>query len=219
MAELESDEQQHEQSQGLSHEHEAVAAAEAKLIRSQRSTIAKLSQVVKIADFMAFMMVLATLFSAYATWRTAQVTERIFAVTDRPFMGVSKVTFEQTDTATPVMSVMFRNFGQIPALDVLINVHALLDGKQLTQPNNAMSWNETGVASPTVPHYFYYYVTQDVYRAVLSGKARLQAHVTVEYKGSQRERVYCYFERIGYDFRSASFRMDGGGDKCGSDVF
>jgi len=39
--------------------HEPVRPDEAQLIRSQRSTIAKLSEVVKLADFMAFLMVLA----------------------------------------------------------------------------------------------------------------------------------------------------------------
>ncbi|HUO04859.1 MAG TPA: hypothetical protein VMU16_06630 [Candidatus Binataceae bacterium] len=193
--------------------------SEERLIRSEQSTLAKLSQVVRLADFMALLMVIATLFSAYATWRTAMVTERVFSVTDRPFMGMQSVTFEHTELPTPTITVKVVNFGQIPATDLIMNVHALLDGKPLVQPNKAMTEHEVGIVSPTVPHYFYYYLTQDAYRAITSGKSRLQLHVKLEYEGASREHTFCYFERVIYDPRVGEFRADSGGDKCGTDVY
>lgn len=196
-----------------------ASGSEAQLIRSERSAAAKLSNVIRLADFMALLMVMATLFSAYATWRTAQVTERVFAVTDRPFLGVRSVAFQQTDSTTPTITVAFVNFGQIPALDVMVGVDALLDGKPLVQPNTTISSAEVGIASPTVMHDFDYFVTPASYHAVLSGKARLQVRVRLEYKGAERHGAYCYFERADYDYRTAEFRMDGGSDKCRSDVF
>src|SRR5208282_5398155 len=58
------------------------------ILRTERSQLAKLAQVIRLADFMAILMVLATFFSAYATWRTAMLTSTIFAVSDRPFLVV-----------------------------------------------------------------------------------------------------------------------------------
>jgi hypothetical protein len=40
---------------------------EREIIRTERSLLARLAQAVKLADFMAILMVLATFFSAYAT--------------------------------------------------------------------------------------------------------------------------------------------------------
>src|SRR5579863_1064890 len=97
------------------------------IIRTERSLLARMGQVVKLADFMALLMVLATFFSAYATWRTALVTSAIFAVADRPFLGVQQVTFEGTDTSHPQILVNFRNFGNIPALDAIVSAHAVID--------------------------------------------------------------------------------------------
>src|SRR5260370_14521316 len=109
------------------------------VIRSERSQIAKLGQALKLADFMAILMVLATFFSAYATWRTALVTSTIFAVADRPFLGVQQVSFEATDRQHPTIVVNFRNFGSIPALDAIVGAHALVDGKLIKAPADIMS--------------------------------------------------------------------------------
>src|SRR5579863_6046192 len=105
------------------------------LLVAERSTLARLTQAVKLADFMAILMVLATFFSAYATWRTAKVTSTIFAVADRPFLGVQQVAFEGTDPAHPKIVVGFRNFGSIPALDAIVSAHAVVDGKMVKTPD------------------------------------------------------------------------------------
>jgi hypothetical protein len=53
--------------------------------------------------------VIATGFSAFATWRTAQVTSLVFAIADRPFLGVSKLEFEATDSCDPHRTVVYKN--------------------------------------------------------------------------------------------------------------
>ena len=80
------------------------------IIRSERSLLARLAQALKLADFMAMLMVLATFFSAYATWRTAMVTSTIFAVADRPFLGVQQIALEGTDTPHPRIMVNYQEF-------------------------------------------------------------------------------------------------------------
>jgi hypothetical protein len=188
-------------------------------LRRERSQVRRLTEVLRFADLMAIMMVLATVFSAYATWRTAEVTSLVFAISDRPFMGVQEVRFEALDSARPAIAVDLRNFGQLPALDAIANVHALVEGKLVKPPAGEMSSIDAGIVPPNVPYFAYTYLTPELYQQVMSGKSNLQVHVSLMYKGPRVRDEYCYFERIVYDYRSASFRMAGGNDRCGSDVF
>ncbi len=201
-------------------EEERREARERHLLRAQQSQLRRIAQVVRFADFMAILMVVATAFSAYATWKTAQVTARIFAVSDRPFIGVQSVAFEQTNTEMSAVVVDFRNFGHIPAGGALIHVRALVDGRAIKPHGGEMAMAEQGNVSPGVPHFFNAYVKSDDYQKIVSGKARLMVDVRIEYKDPDMVARYCYFEKIIYDYRSASFRHAGGTDKCdNSDVF
>ena len=198
---------------------QASAERDREIIRTERSLLARLAQALKLADFMAILMVLATFFSAYATWRTALVTSTIFAVADRPFIGVQQVVFAGTDTQHPMISVNFRNFGSIPALDTIVSVHAVVDGKVVRLPAGTMSEMDAGIVSPNVPHDFYIFIPPERYQAVAAGKSNLQVHVKVLYKGPAHLTQLCYFERFAYDLRVNVFMASGGTDKCGTDIF
>ncbi len=188
---------------------------ERKLEQRERSQLIRVGRAIRLADFMAILMVLATGFSAYATWRTAQVTRTVFAVTDRPFLGVISVKFEATDTSEPRITIAYQNFGRVPALDSLVSVHAVVDGKRIPNPPDEMSTIDTGILSPGVEHYFYNYVPLDTYKRVAAGIARMQVHVNMRYTGPAQKTQFCYFERIVYSAHSATFRLGGGSDKCG----
>lgn len=199
-------------------EHES-SPRESPELRAERSIVRKLAEVIRFADFMAILMVLATLFSAFATWRTAQVTKLVFEIADRPFLGVEKVGFEAIDSARPTITVEVRDFANIPAVEALVTVRALVDGKPVPPPPLEMATQELGILSPGVPHRFYASFTPDLYREVAAGKSNLQVHIRMLYKGPTHQQSYCYFERVVYDFQAASFRMSGGSDRCGTDVF
>jgi hypothetical protein len=189
------------------------------IIRNERSLLARIAQAVKLADFMAVLMVLATFFSAYATWRTALVTSTIFAVADRPFLGVQQISFLQTDTQHPTIVVNFRNFGSIPAIDAIVGAHAVIDGKLIKAPADIMSEMNAGILSPNVPHSFYVFIPPEKYQAVAAGKSNLQVHVRMIYNGPAHQTQLCYFERFVYDVRENVFQASGGTDKCGTDIF
>src|SRR5271156_1513868 len=121
------------------HTQSSVERREREIIRTERSMVARLGQAIKVADLMAILMVLATFFSAYATWRTALVTTAVFAVADRPFLGVERVNFQTADPAHPLITVNYKNFGNIPALDTIVSVHAVVDGKVVKPVTDAMS--------------------------------------------------------------------------------
>jgi hypothetical protein len=199
---------------------ERELARERALERQERSQVRRLRRALRLADFIALLMVAATAFAAYAAWRTAEVTALVFAISDRPFLGIQQVSFEAADTPRPRVVVEYRNFGNIPAVDSLVSVHLRIGGKLVKQPEGEMSSVETGIVSPTVPHYFYAFLPADAYRDVISGKITMQVQVRMIYKGPARESQYCYAERIVYDVHSTSFRLGGGSDHCGqSEVF
>ena len=143
-----------EQSRERSRSEATVERREREFLRTERSLLSRLAQAVKLADFMAVLMVLATFFSAYATWRTARVTSAIFAVSDRPFLGVQSVGFEATDSEHPMIAVDFRNYGSIQALSAIVGARALIDGKPVKDPEYPMTETEAGILSPNVPHAF-----------------------------------------------------------------
>jgi hypothetical protein len=199
-------------------EHEL--ARERALERRERSQLQRLRHALGLADFIALLMVAATAFAAYAAWRTAQVTALVFAISDRPFLGIQQVSFEAVDTPLPRVVVEYRNFGRIPAVDSLVTVHLRIGGKLVKQQDGELSSVETGIVSPTVPHYFYSFLPADAYHDVIAGKNTMQVQVRMIYKGPARQNQYCYAERIVYDRHAASFRLGGGSDRCSqSEIF
>ena len=219
MDEQENPARQHRNPQSRPSEPPRTQSGSDQLTPAEKSLMRRLTEVLRFADFMAVLMVAATAFSAYAAWRTAQVTSHIFALEERPFVGVERVTFEQGDTANPRAVVEYRNFGKIPASGAIMTVVALANGKRVADMPNEMSSVSAGVLSPGVPHFFYTYFPPDTYKSVVTGKASLMLQVHVEYKGPGAE-PFCYSERMVFDYRAAGFRPAGGTDRCsGSDIY
>jgi len=189
--------------------------------RRERQEERRVSRAIGFADFMAFLMVIATGFSAFATWRTATVTSLVFATADRPFMGIAKLEFEATDSPKPYVAILYKNFGKIPAVDGIVSVNAWLDGKIAPDPiADAMNVTETGSIPPEVDHFFYRYFTPQSYQDIASGKTHLQIEWRIVYKGPAKGSEYCDFKRYAYDARTGTFRHSGGSDKCrGAPVF
>jgi hypothetical protein len=184
--------------------------------RRERQEERRVSLAIGFADFMGILMVVATAFSAFATWRTAQVTSLVFSTADRPFLGVSGMQFEATESPNPYVAVLYRNFGRIPAIDGLVSVNAWIDGKIAPDPMpEAMATAETGSIPPEVNHVFYRYLSPDSYRDIVSGKSHLRVDVRMFYKGPASGSQYCDSKRFIYDYRTATFRPSGGSNKCG----
>jgi hypothetical protein len=169
--------------------HRRIDTQAREILRTQR-------RILTVADFMALLMVAATAFTALATWRTYKVSELIFAISDRPFIGVQQVTFERTDTAEPAIVVDFRNFGPIPADAAIVSVTALLDGRPVPARDGEMTSLDQGVVSPEIPHFFYVFLLQTEYKRAVSGAARLMVRVSIEYKGPALDRRFCYKKNL-----------------------
>ena len=80
--------------------------------RGERKVVQRLSDVLRFTDFMTAMMVVATIFSAFATWRTARVTDLLFTIAERPYIGVERVAVDSVDAEFARLMIDCRNFGQ-----------------------------------------------------------------------------------------------------------
>lgn len=188
------------------------------LSRGERTVVQRLSEVLRFTDFMTLMMVLATIFSAFATWRTATVTKLLFAVGERPYMGVEQIAIDGIDNGFARIVVDCRNFGHVSATGGVARVGVTIDGKPLPQQNALADTENIGIVSPSVPHRIFRFVPEDIFEAVREGRSRMTAHVLFNYRGPD-DRQFCYSEMMSYDRRSASFVPVGGDDQCSGQVF
>jgi uncharacterized protein YggT (Ycf19 family) len=189
-------------------------AAAAALSRSERGIVQRLSKVLRFNDFMTFMMVIATALSAFATWRTAEVTNLLFSVAERPYIGIEKVSLDGTFGDFARVAIDCRNFGNVSATRGVARVTIKIDGKELPQETDANATNNIGMVSPSVPQLIFRFIPIDLYRKVSSGQSRMVVHVLFTYRGPDR-REFCYDQLMTYDQRSASFISSGGTDRCG----
>ncbi len=190
-------------------------ATAAGLLRSERGAAQRLSNVLRFNDFMTFMMVFATALSAFATWRTAHVTNLLFAVAERPYIGIEKVSLDGTFADFARVAIDCRNFGNVSATGGVARVTIKIDGKELPQETDGSATNNIGMVSPSVPQLIFRFVPIDLYRKVRSGQSRMVVHVLFTYRGPDR-REFCYDQLMSYDQRSASFISSGGTDRCSS---
>jgi hypothetical protein len=189
-------------------------ATAAGIASSERRAMMRLSNVLRFNDFMTFMMVIATALSAFATWRTAHITNLLFAVAERPYIGIEKVSLDGTFGDLARVAIDCRNFGNVSATRGVARVTIKIDGKELPQETDANATNNIGMVSPSVPQLIFRFVPIDLYRKVSSGQSRMVVHVLFTYRGPDR-REFCYDQLMIYDRRSASFISSGGTDRCG----
>jgi len=185
------------------------------LTRGERSLIRRFSEVLQFADFMAVLMVAATAFSAFATWRPAQVTHLLFSIAERPYIGIERMTFDSIGSDAARLTIDFRNFGQVSATDGVATITELIDDTPLERGIAAKI--NVGMVSPTVPHLYFSYVPADIYQKILQGKARLVVQTSITYRGPDG-RQFCYHESNTYDRRANVFSASGGSDKCGDAI-
>jgi hypothetical protein len=193
-------------------------ATAAGLSGGERRVVQRLSKVLRFNDFMTFMMVIATASSAFATWRTAQVTNLLFAVAERPYIGVEQVTVDAIDADFARVVVDCRNFGHVSATGGVARVRVTIDGKTLPKETMAAETENIGIVSPTVPHRIFRFVPKSLYDEVREGRSRMIVHVVFDYRGPD-QRQFCYNELMSYDRRSADFVPSGGSDQCDGQIY
>jgi hypothetical protein len=176
------------------------------LTRTERR---RLGQILGVAELMTGLMVLATLFSAFATWRTSSIAQWIYLASERPYVGVESVWLDSSKPNEPRVTIQYRNFGHLSSDETLIDSRVLIDGVPVGTANRLRA----GILSPNVPHYVYRYLPPGRYAAIVDGKATLEVEIEATYRGFDRRRL-CYFERFGYVADASRFDVLGGTSRC-----
>jgi hypothetical protein len=177
-----------------------------------RSILRKLTSFMEFADLMALLMVAATAFSGYATWRTAIIAGELLMSSERPYFGVEGVNLDRSVAGDPRVFVEYRNFGHVPADEVNLQAMMFIDDRPLD--SNTVARN-VGILSPNVPHHIYFHVPRDRFALVATGHTTLSTQIHAWYK-SASGRVFCYRERFVYTRDSGIFEISGGSSRCES---
>jgi len=187
------------------------------LSRGERKVVQRLADVLRFNDFMTVMMVIATALSAFATWRTAHVTNLLFTIAERPYIGVDRVAVDSVDAEFARVVIECRNFGQVSGTGGVARVSVIIDGKLPTEIGGAAIQN-IGIVSPTVPHPIFRFVPMSLFRSVRDGHSKMVVHVGFDYRGPD-QRQFCYNEAMTYDRRLTGFVPSGGSDQCGAEIY
>jgi hypothetical protein len=161
------------------------------------------------AELMAILMVLATTFSAVATWRTASIATALYNASERPYVGVEKVLLERPQPGGCHIVVRYRNFGNVSAEDAIVTERLFLDGKPVGDPFTLAA----GILSPAASHQIFVHVPSDRIDAIQSGQTRLDIVVATSY-GAPLRSTLCYAERFAYLPETKTFEVDGGSPRC-----
>jgi hypothetical protein len=156
------------------------------------------------------MMVIATICTAIATWRTASIATAIYLASERPYMGVSSVAFVHNRPGDPRIVIEYKNFGSVAAEGVVLFRRLLVDGKVVHDQTRR---KEAGILSPGPLHRLFMPVSEAVYDAVLAGRSTMRVEIGVKYQGPHHGYL-CFFERYAYEIDEGLFDVDGGSPRC-----
>lgn len=176
------------------------------------STLRSLAGYLGFAELMAVLMVLATAFTAVATWRTATIAQELLLTSERPYFGVHSVTLDNSRSSDPRVYVDYRNFGHVPADDVRLEVAMYVDGTRV--PVTSLT-RDAGIMSPDVAHHVFLHVPNGHYADVIAGRSKLLTWISAWYRDSGRN-LFCYREGFAYDPDSGTFEIVGGSSRCDS---
>jgi hypothetical protein len=174
-----------------------------------RKLLNRIASALEITDLIALMMLFVAGLSAYATWKTAQVSNEILLTSQRPYIGTESVKFVNGTTVVAEL----RNFGTVQAQDAVISIVLTVNGKALSGDSEPQQQEAPIVLSPAVPHPFYRHITADTYRDVAQGKVNLVVEIRVRYRGPRGDE-HCYLSRQSYDHVDGLFYPQGGSLSC-----
>ncbi len=162
----------------------------------------------RFTDLIAILMVAATAFSGFATWRTSIISEQIMKSSERPYIGVQSIELNNDAADDPEVAVDYRDFGHIPADGVRVRGELLIDGQRL-----AVVTKSVGIMSPQVPHVIFLHLSKERLEAAMHGQTTLGAQFLARYQNPVG-REFCYCELFKYSRHGGIFEAVGGTSRC-----
>jgi hypothetical protein len=163
---------------------------------------------------MVIVMVLVTICSAVATWRTANIANLLVSISGRPYVGLQRVAFDTVGSdGSGRLLIDCRNFGHVPATDGVVQIRLVIDGKTLPSTAGSSAAVNVGMFAPSIPQIFFRFIPATPYQAVRDGNSLMVAHIAINYRGPD-QREFCYSQLMTYDHRADAFSAAGGSDRC-----
>jgi hypothetical protein len=176
-----------------------------------REILGTIASTLQAADLIAVMMVFVAAMSAYATWKTTQITNETLLTSQRPYIGTQSINL--IAATSPRLVVELRNFGSVQAEHAMISVVLIVNGKALPLDSEPQRQQSLVVLSPGVPHRFYRHLSTDIYQDAVQGKADLVVEIEVRYRGPRGDE-HCYLARDRFDPIDAFFYPQRGSLSC-----
>jgi len=193
---------------------ENVASIERAILRTQREVVRSQDTSNLLMVIATALMSVATVCSAWASWRMARVAEDLFRASERPYFGVSSLKLDLSNRERPATWVEFRDFGSVPADRVVVDVSTFIDGKPvpggLGKSHVVMS---LGLIAPNSPFNFAALFPQRFSSAIASGASKAIVSAVATYKDAAGQ-FYCFHMAYMYFAPMKKFDPAGGGTDC-----
>lgn len=182
--------------------------------RAERSLLMRVLGVLRLQDLMTALMVIATILSAVATWRSTQIAHQILRSAYRPYVGVRELILDSSNPERLVVRIEVLNFGSIPAENMVLNVSKTIDSKPVPAVEGVPDISlPIGVLTPSTPDYFYSFFPSRYLRAIVDGESEFKVRVRTTYTDASRNR-FCYDETFAYFAPTARFSPFHGTGEC-----
>jgi len=185
--------------------------------RAGRSLLQPLIQIIRLQDLMALLMVAGTFFAAIAAWRSSQVSQQILRTAYRPYVGVREVKLDLENPKKPQVIIQIRDFGGVPAEQMILTVSKTLDGHPIADLEGTTSVTvPVGTLSPQAPDEFGSFLSVNFLKGILDGSSQLHVGVHITYRDGGINH-YCYNETFGYFAPTGRFSPAYGTSDCPGD--
>lgn len=153
------------------------------ILSVQRETLKSLDLTSMLMVAATVLMAIVTTFSAWTSWRVAHLTQEFYSTPNRPYLGVASMRLDRSDPDRPTAWVEFRNFGNMPAEEGVIDVASAINGNIVADPMGKRHVVlSLGVLSPDAPYFFGAMFPAQFLKPVLSGSAKLVVMIEATYK-------------------------------------
>ncbi|HLW71202.1 MAG TPA: hypothetical protein VKS22_11345 [Candidatus Binataceae bacterium] len=189
---------------------EATTSREAQAAITQQRFTDQLLSRLNLADFMAVLMVAATAFSAFATWRTASIANAIYAAAERAYFGLESTTLDASRPGHPRVVIDYRNLGDVSATNLKIIWRLIIDGEEVKSTTKIIT---PGILSPGTQHLFRMPIPPAAYASIVAGKSSLEVQIAAAYN-NLRGNPLCYMAKLVYDAEEKDFDITNGTLDC-----
>ena len=188
------------------------------LLHVQRETLRSLDFTNALMVAATILMAIGTMFSAWTSWRVARLTRDFYSTSNRPYLGVASIKLDRSNPERPASWIEFRNFGNIPSEQTVIEVSTLVNGRLVKDilglQHVVLS---LGLLSPEAPYFFGAMFPPQYLQSVENGSTKLVVIIESTYR-DMGGRLHCYHMRYAYVAFLDKYDPDGGSSACTAEM-